>query len=167
MERDLVVIAHNIRSAHNVGALLRACDGLGVNELVLTGYTPYPKKLNDERLPHVAQRAEKQIAKTALGAEQTVSWQYSSDLGRTITNLKNQKYRIVALEQTKNSKRLNTYKPPQKIALLLGEELKGIKPELLDMCDEAIEIPMRGKKESLNVSIAAAIALYHLRFTGA
>src|SRR5690606_29200344 len=135
------VIAHNIRSTYNVGSLMRTCDGLGIDKLILSGYTPHPKKPNDERLPHVAQRAEKQIAKTALGAEKTVNWQYCQDLEEIIRDLKKQNYKIAALEQTANSKEVPEYQPPQKVALLLGQELKGINTKLLSMCDEAIEIP--------------------------
>lgn len=161
------MIAHNIRSTYNVGALFRTCDGLGIEKLILSGYTPHPKRSNDKRLPHVIQRAEKQIVKTALGAEKSVNWQYCQDLEKIIRDLKKQNYKIVALEQTANSKELAKYKPPQKVALLLGEELKGIDPKLLSMCDEAIAIPMLGKKESFNVAQASAMALYHLRFIDA
>lgn len=166
MNREITVIAHNIRSAHNVGSLLRTCDGLGVNKLYLSGYTPYPREDTDERLPHIARKVNSRISKTALGAEKSLSWQYTEKIEKLIGKLKSDGYTVIALEQSERSVQLNEFSPPDKIALLLGEEVRGIENNLIEKCDEIIEIPMLGKKESFNVSVAAAIALYHLRFTG-
>lgn len=159
--REIIVIAHNIRSTHNVGSLFRTCEGFGVQKIFLTGYTPYPwTEKTDPRLPHIAEKLTHQIHKTALGAEILVPFihQETPDL----ETLKKQGYRIVALEQTKSSIDIRRYNIPYKIALLLGEEVSGIESELLQLCDDVVEIPMSGAKESFNVSVAAGIALYAL-----
>lgn len=161
----IVLVAHNLRSTHNVGSLLRTADGLGVKHIYLTGYTPYPTHPGDTRLPHLAEKLTKQIAKTALGAEKRTFWDYEEDAATCIATLKERGYVIVAVEQTSNAISLPDYKPPQKIALLVGRETKGIEPEILKLCDVAVEIPMFGEKESFNVVQAAAMALYHCTFT--
>jgi len=157
---EIIVIAHNIRSTHNVGALFRTAEGFGISKLFLTGYTPYPAIPNDTRLPHIANKLTSQIHKTALGAEEIVSFEHRETLD--LETLKAQGYHIVALEQAEKSIPLQTYKSPEKIALLLGEEVAGIAPEHLAACDDIVEIPMVGTKESFNVSVAAGIALYQL-----
>lgn len=157
---DIVVLAHNIRSTHNVGAIFRTADGLGVTEIILSGYTPHPVIPNDSRLPHLREKIAKDIHKTALGAEESVPFRVAEV--PPLKELREQGYRIVALEQAPNSHSLPGYISPQKIALLLGEEVHGIPHELLEQCDDIVEIPMRGEKESFNVSVAAAIALYQL-----
>lgn len=156
----VIVIAHNIRSTHNVGALFRTCEGLGVDKLILSGYTPYPAFPGDNRLPHIAAKLTAQIHKTALGAEQLVSFEYQSS--PNLPELKNKGYTIAGLEQDDRSIMLHAYSPPEKVALLLGEEVEGIGQELRDACDVLLEIPMRGEKESFNVSVAAGMALYAL-----
>ncbi len=160
MMPEIIVIAHNIRSTHNVGALFRTAEGFGISKLFLTGYTPYPAIPNDTRLPHIANKLTSQIHKTALGAEEIVSFEHRETLD--LETLKAQGYHIVALEQAEKSIPLQTYKSPEKIALLLGEEVAGIAPEHLAACDDIVEIPMVGTKESFNVSVAAGIALYQL-----
>lgn len=162
--REIVVIAHNIRSAHNVGSLLRTAEGLGVSKVYLSGYTPYPICQNDERLPHIANKVGAQIHKTALGAEKALDWQHPDDISQTISDLKGQGYTIAALEQSAGSTPLPSLKPGPKIALLLGSEIGGLDKKLLKQCDDCLEIPMFGKKESFNVVQAAAMALYHLTF---
>lgn len=156
--REIIVIAHNIRSTHNVGSIFRTCEGFGVKKIVLSGYTPYPKIDNDPRLPHISEKLTSQIHKTALGAEELVDFEYQEtpDLGK----LKLAGFTIVALEQAADSSALPGYQPPEKIALILGEEVDGISEDILKQCDEIIEIPMQGKKESFNVSVATGIALY-------
>lgn len=165
MARNIVVIAHNIRSTHNVGSILRTCEGLGITKLYLTGYTPYPKASTDDRLPHIAEKLHKQINKTALGAEDAVAWEHHPDVAALIHHLAKTGYVVTALEQSDTSISLPSFKTPQKIALLLGEEVEGVSAELLAACSTTLEIPMFGKKESFNVSVAAAMALYHFRFT--
>lgn len=162
--RQIICIAHDIRSLHNVGSLFRTCDGLGVQQLILSGYTPYPQTSDDTRLPHETARLQRQLEKTALGAEKTVPWLHSDDILQTIASLREQGFSVVALEQTVNSVPLPDYKPPEKVAVLLGREVEGIDAGLLTACDETVEIPMFGTKESFNVVQAAAMTLYHIRF---
>lgn len=158
---EIIIIAHNIRSTHNVGALFRTADGFGIKKIIISGYTPYPRLASgDIRLPHIAEKLTKQISKTALGAEATVPFEYQEI--PDLSALKTAGYAVVALEQAPNSILLNEYEVPKKVALLLGEEVSGVSQELLAACDAIIEIPMKGKKESFNVSVAAGIALYHL-----
>lgn len=162
--KKIVVLAHNIRSTHNVGSIFRTCDGFGVYKLILSGYTPYPVLPKDTRLPHLTAKITKDIHKTALGAEATVPFKVHTT--PPIAQLKRQGYRIVALEQVKDSKPLPNYRSPDKVALLLGEEVNGIPEDLLKLCDDITEIPMKGQKESFNVSVATGIALYHLSCVG-
>lgn len=162
--RTISVIAHDIRSTHNVGALLRTAECLGVSHVYLTGYTPYPAEENDERLPHLRDKITRQIDKTGLGTTELVPWSHNADVHSVIAKLKHEGYVIVALEQTAHSLKLPDWVPSDKIALLLGREVEGIEPELVELCDEAVEIPQFGQKESLNVVQAAAIALYQARF---
>ena len=157
---EIIVIAHNIRSAHNVGSIFRTAEGFGVKKIILSGYTPYPKVKNDTRLPHISEKITSQIHKTALGAETLVPFEYAETLD--LNTLRLAGYRIVALEQAAGSANLRDYMPPDKAALLLGEEVHGITPELLVQVDDIVEIPMRGTKESFNVSVATGIALYAL-----
>ncbi len=157
---EIVVIAHNIRSTHNVGSIFRTCEGFGVTKLILSGYTPYPHVENDARLPHIANKLTAQIHKTALDAETIVPFEYQETLDMGTLRLAG--YRIVGLEQDARASVLPDYTSPDKVALLLGEEVEGIVSNLRDLCDDFIEIPMKGKKESFNVSVAAGIALYHL-----
>lgn len=157
---EIIVIVHNIRSTHNVGSIFRTAEGLGVQKIILSGYTPYPKELNDTRLPHIADKLTTQIHKTALGAETLVPFEYQNE--PDIASLKNSGFTVAGLEQDAKSVPLREYEPPQKLALILGEEVHGIEPELRDQCDVLLEIPMRGQKESFNVSVATGIALYQL-----
>lgn len=158
---EIIVIAHNIRSTHNVGSIFRTAEGFGVKRIILSGYTPYPKLPHDTRLPHIADKLTSQIHKTALGAEMMVPFEYQE-----LPNLKTLQltgYHLVGLEQDARSTMLPNYKVTGKIALLLGEEVKGITDELRIQCDDLIEIPMEGQKESFNVSVATGIALYALK----
>jgi tRNA G18 (ribose-2'-O)-methylase SpoU len=161
---ELILIAHNLRSAHNVGSLLRTAEGLDVNEVWLTGYTPYPAHDKDDRLPHLAQKTDKQIAKTALGAEKLVPWRQAAGIQAVLADLKQRGFTVAALEQAKRSLNLNDFEPPAKLALIVGREVAGLEPEILQACDYVLEIPMLGRKESFNVVQAAAMALYRLRW---
>jgi tRNA G18 (ribose-2'-O)-methylase SpoU len=157
---DIIVIAHNIRSTHNVGSIFRTSEGFGVTKIILSGYTPYPTLRNDTRLPHISDKLTAQIRKTALGAESMVPYEYI--LEPNFEKLRSDGYKIVGLEQHSSSVLLNVYTPPEKIALLIGEEVHGITDDLISQCEDIIEIPMSGKKESFNVSVAVGIALYGL-----
>jgi tRNA G18 (ribose-2'-O)-methylase SpoU len=167
MMRDIVLIAHNVRSCHNVGSLLRTAEGLGIQKVWLVGYTPYPKLpdgTDDERLPHIAAKLHKQISKTALGAESLQAWEHTPDITPILAQLKADGYTIAAIEQSPRAVALPQFKPPEKLALIVGREVEGIEPELLAACDVILEIPMFGDKESFNVVQAAAMSLYHCRF---
>lgn len=162
--RRIVLIAYNLRSCHNVGSLLRTAEGLGVEQVFLTGYTPFPLSTGDGRLPHVAAKIARQIHKTALGAEELVGWGHLDNLGPLFARLRAEGFTIAAVEQAPHAIQLNDYQPPEKIALLVGREVEGLEPEVLAQMDTILEIPMFGKKESFNVVQAAAMALYHCRF---
>ena len=162
--RNIVLIAHNLRSCHNVGSLLRTAEGLGVTDVWLTGYTPYPPIENDPRGPYIAQKMGKQINKTALGAEDMIAWHQSDDIFAVLKELREDGYLVNAIEQTGDSIKLPEFTAPQKVALLVGREVEGVEPEVLEACDNALEIPMFGQKESFNVVQAAAMGLYQCRF---
>jgi 23S rRNA (guanosine2251-2'-O)-methyltransferase len=152
----LVAVLDNVRSLHNVGSIFRTSDGAGVAQLYLCGITPEPlDRFGRIRPP---------FAKVALGAEQNVPWEKVSRTVDAIKKLKRAGYRIIALEQTKNSIPYNSLKIGKnaKVALIVGEEVEGLTPRVLGLCDEVIEIRMRGTKESLNVSVAFGIAAFEL-----
>lgn len=160
MSREIIVIAHNIRSVHNVGSIFRTAEGFGVKKIYLSGTT-----LNSEnQLPHVRTKMTKELHKTALGAEKNVPHEFTIDINELIKKLKQNGYQIVGLEQDARSTMLPKYKPRDKVALLLGEEVHGIESNLRELCDDLVEIPMFGQKESFNVSVATGIALYGLLF---
>jgi 23S rRNA (guanosine2251-2'-O)-methyltransferase len=156
----IVLLVHNIRSTHNVGAIFRSAEGFGVSHIYLSGYSPYPKLEDDLRLPHIADLMTKKISKTALGAEASVPFSYHES--PPLELLKQQGFAVVGLEQEARSQNIREYDPPKKLGLLLGEEVEGIEERYRKLCDELIEIPMVGKKESFNVSVATGIALYAL-----
>lgn len=150
---------HNIRSTHNVGAIFRSAEGFGAKEIILSGHTPYPKTSPDSRLPHIADKLSAQIHKTALGAENLVPFRYLATTEECLAALTAP---LIALEQSEGSRNLYGYTPPDEFTLLLGEEVTGVAPELLKKAKTILEIPMQGRKESFNVSVAAGIALYAL-----
>lgn len=163
--RDIVLIAHNLRSCHNVGSLLRTAEGIGVTHVFLTGYTPFPVITGaDPRMPHEALKIDRQIHKTALDAEKYVAWTAETELRKVFEALRADGYTIAAIEQSTTSISLPEFTPPDKIALLMGREVEGVEPEVLAECDTILEIPMYGRKESYNVVQAAAMGLYHCRF---
>ena len=169
-DRNIIIIAHNIRSTSNVGSILRTADCLGAQSVIATGYTANLDTSTDGSnlplLPHLKQRLLNQLHRSALGAESIVNFHHHNDINDLIDKLKDQGYRVVGLEQTSQSISLSDYQPSSRIALLLGEEVHGISQDLINQCDDLIEIPMFGNKESYNVSVAAGIALYHLAITG-
>ena len=153
-ESCLTLILHNIRSVYNVGAIFRTADASGIEKIYLTGYTPSPL----DRFG----RVRKDIMKTALGAEKSVAWECRLSTSEAIAEHVEKGYKIVALEQSLKSIDYKKFKPPEKTALIIGEERYGITEDILNQCDEIIEIPMRGIKESLNVSVATGIALFRI-----
>lgn len=150
---EVSVILNDIRSAHNVGSIFRTADGAGVSRIYLCGYTPAPVDRFD--------RPVKEIAKVALGAERTVPYEVR-EITELISELKSKGTQVVALEQSPNALSYTNLVPTGDIALVLGSEVPGIPEEILNLCGAVIEIPMRGSKESLNVAVAAGIALYSL-----
>jgi 23S rRNA (guanosine2251-2'-O)-methyltransferase len=152
VSRRIILLAHNIRSLWNIGALFRSADCFAVEKIILSGYTACPPR--------------REITKTALGAEGWITWDTVEDPLRAIGELKIGDWRIVALEQTKRSVSLQSYAPPEKVCLLVGHEVLGVPDALLALCDDVVHIPMHGRKESLNVSVAAGIALNALRNNG-
>ena len=164
--RDIVVIAHNIRSIQNVGAILRTAECLGVRQVYATGWTPNLERSSDGNylplLPHIKTKLTGQLHHTALGAEQYVQLTAHPDVLDLIKSLKKSDYYIVGLEQSPASVPLDQFRPPDKLALLLGEEVRGLDATLQNICDQLIELAMFGHKESYNVSVATGIALYYL-----
>lgn len=152
VSKEFFVIVNNVRSLHNVGSIFRTADAFGVSKIYLTGYTGSPTNPVHKN----------KIAKTALGAETWVNWEYVKSAVRLIKKLKKDGVRIVALENNIKTTPIYKFKPRFPLALVLGEEVKGIAKPILNLCDAAIEIPMVGKKESLNVSVAFGIAAYKL-----
>ena len=153
---------HNIRSTYNVGAIFRTAEGLGVNEVILSGYTP---RVDDERvLPHLRKKLNHQIAKTALGAEKMLKIRTCEDLVGGLEKMKADGVTVAGLENNIQDERKVDLKGfrAKKIALILGEEVDGIPAEILAKCEVILEIPMVGRKESFNVSVAAAIAMWEL-----
>lgn len=147
-----------------MGSILRTADGFGVFKVIFSGYTPYPKELNERRLPHISDKVDKQISKTALGAQHSVNWEHAEDVIQTLISLKDEGYKIGALEQTDKSVPLPEFSKRADVVLILGREVGGVEKDLLRAADFTLEIPMSGKKDSLNVASACAVALYHLRF---
>ena len=151
---DICLALHNIRSVHNVGAIFRTAEAIGVSKIYLCGYTPAPV----DRFG----RTRNDIAKSALGAENMVKWESIKDIKKLIGEMKKDSFEILALEQAKGSINYKNIKPKKKSLIILGNEIEGIEKEILDMCDEILEIPMKGNKESLNVSVATGILLFQL-----
>ena len=163
----LVVVLHNIRSCYNVGAILRTAEGFGVEKVILSGYTPRVHDTN--LLPHLREKLDHEIHKTALGAEDLLDIYPSGDIFSDLKELKEQGWQIIGLENNIDNTplfRLNSSELKSKlsgqIVLLLGEEVNGIDYSLYDIIDLFVEIPMKGKKESFNVSVASGIAMYEL-----
>lgn len=146
------VIAHNMRSLYNVGSIFRTADAFGVTKIYLTGYTGTPANaLHKIR-----------ISKSALGAEAWIPWEHEKSPIKLIKRLKSQGVKIIALENKTKSINIKKFKPKFPLALVLGEEVRGVAKSILKLCNQTIEIPMLGKKESLNVSVAFGIAAYSI-----
>ncbi len=146
-----VVILENLRSLHNVGSVFRTADGAGWDQIFICGYTGCPP--------------DRRIEKVSLGAENFIAWEKRENILNLLEELKQAGFKIVALEQTPKSREIFTadFSDEEKVALILGNEVEGVSAETLEKCDEHLEIPMYGQKTSLNVSIAAGVALYALR----
>ena len=148
MNNKIVLILNDIRSAMNTGAIIRTADGMGASKIFLTGYTATPN--------------HPKVLKTSLGAEESVPWEYREDVSEVIKSLKQEGFEILGLEITENSKNIWETKINFPVALLLGNEIRGIEADLISQCDKIVSLPMLGSKESLNVATAAGIASYEL-----
>jgi len=148
-ERRIRFLAYNVRSLWNVGSFFRTCDAFRVEHLHLTGYTGHPPR--------------KEITKTAIGAEEWVPWDHHRDPVPVVTELKQNGWTAVSLELTPSAVALTSWTPPEKTLLIVGHELEGVPETLLTLSDQIVQIPMLGQKESLNVAVAAGIALHHVR----
>ena len=146
----VVVVLDNIRSCHNVGSVFRTSDALLVEKIYLCGITATPP--------------DKEIRKTALGAENTVDWAYFASTLDAVEQLRSEGFKIVAVEQVENSISINDFFPQtnEKVALIFGNEVKGVQQEVVNKCDKTIEIPQFGTKHSFNVSVSAGIVLWDL-----
>ena len=164
---EIKIVLHNIRSAHNVGSILRTAEGFGVKQVLFSGYTP---RYHDQNLlPHLRDKLDKQIAKTALGAENLIELYSSGDILSDLKKFKEDGWQIIGLENNIKDERLLELgnkilndKITSQVILILGEEVNGINSSFYDIIDYFIEIPMKGKKESFNVSVATGIALFEL-----
>ncbi len=157
-DREIHVIAHDIRSRENIGMLFRSLEFLGASKLWITGYSPSPRtNPSDSR-----GTADPKIEKIALGAENTLDWEAVPRVEDVIEKLRKDGFRIAALELTKDAIPIRAYNPSGSVALLLGREVEGVSPTLLELCDDVVQIPRRGTKESLNVAFAAAIAVWEI-----
>lgn len=151
---DKILILPDIRSAVNVGAIFRTADAVGISKIYLTGYTPRPTdKFN---------RIQKDIAKSALGAETWIPWKYEKKITPLLSSLKKDGFTIIAIEQDKRAVDYRKIKISKKVAIIVGPEVEGLDKKILDKCDFVAEIPMKGKKESLNVSVACGVALFRM-----
>lgn len=148
-----LLILHDIRSAYNVGAMFRTADGAGVDKIYLSGYSASPV----DRFG----RSQKEIKKTSLGASETMLWEKTDSLPALIKELQESGVVVVAVEQSEVSIPLKDFSPAPNVAYIMGNEIEGVPQEVLRMVDVIIELPMLGEKESLNVSVAAGIVLYH------
>ncbi len=148
MEKEFYVICDNIRSLENIGSIFRTADALGVSKIFLCGISGKP--------PH------HKISKTALGAEERIPFEHYKQIGRLVDKLKKDKIQIVALERYKKAISYDEFKPQFPLVLIVGNEVKGISKKILQKSDKIIFLPMRGSKESLNVSVAFGVAGYEI-----
>lgn len=150
--QEIAVLLHNIRSSHNVGSIFRTADAAGVSHVHLSGYTPTPT----DRFG----RIQKDIAKTALGAEKSISWEYHTSPAQLLSKLKKEGWSVVGVEQDARARDYRKFTSKKPTVYVFGNEVRGLSKELREQCDVLVEIPMHGKKESLNVSVAAGIILF-------
>lgn len=151
MSKSIILALDNIRSALNVGAIFRTCDGVGVEKLLLGGITPYP--------PHP------KVIKTAIGAEEHVPFEHFKDLKEELNRLKKEGYIVVSIEQTPKSKDFFHEPLSEKVVFIMGNELTGVSMELINLSDLVLELPMKGVKNSLNVATTTGVVLYNVMFS--
>ena len=151
IKKEISILLHNIRSVHNVGSIFRTADALGIDKIYLSGFTPTPK----DRFG----RARKDFAKVSLGAEKTVNWEYIKQPKNLIKSFKGQ---VIALERAKNSVDYKKVKIKYPALFIVGSEVDGVNKDILSLCGIVAEIPMKGNKESLNVSVAFGVVLFQM-----
>lgn len=154
MSSDIRILLHNIRSTHNIGSIFRTSDAIGVSRIYFSGYSPCPI----DRFG----RPVRDIAKTALGSELTIPWEKQTNPSMLIKKMKKEGFKVVGLEQDIKATDYKMYIPYDKVLVLVGNEVRGLSKNLRDKCDALIEIPMIGKKESLNVSVAFGVAMFRI-----
>ena len=153
-KKEILLILDNIRSAENVGSIFRTADAAGIDKIFLVGISPAPiDRFN---------RPVGKIAKSALGAEKTMCWEKRDDIKALIKELQDSKVKVIAVEQTKQAKDYKGLVPDSSAVFIFGNEVEGISGDVLSLCDEVVEIPMEGNKESLNVSVAVGVLLYRV-----
>lgn len=152
-DRRVVVVLDNIRSLYNTGSILRTADASGVERIVLCGITPRPDQGNRQR---------RAIAKTALGAEDSVKWEYQSDTGTALANLAAEGYQVVMVETAPEAVNIFEWAPRWPVCLVFGHEKEGVSSDLAGLVESVVRIPMLGQKRSLNVATAAGVVLYEL-----
>jgi len=153
-KKSIVLLLHNVRSVYNVGAIFRTADAVGVSKIILSGFTPTPlDRFNNPR---------KDFAKSALGSEKTMPWKYVKTPAGSLVRLKKEGFQIISVEQAKGSVDYKKIRPRANAVVIFGNEVSGIPKSILKNSDAIIEIPMKGKKESLNVSVSAGIVLFRL-----
>lgn len=156
-EKEIFLILHDIRSTQNVGAILRTADAVGIKKVFFSGITPTPV----DRFG----RKRSDVSKSALGAEDSVSWEMVSNVFDLINDFKKEGFQVIALEQNSRAvdyKKVNEKFPSEKRVVIIGNEVGGVQKEILDLCDAIAEIPMLGEKESLNVSVAFGVFIFRL-----
>lgn len=149
-KQPIIIILDNVRSRNNVGSIFRTSDAFLIEKIILTGITPQP--------PH------RDIYKTALGATDSVNWEYEKDILRVVDSLKKENFSVYAVEQVRSAVQLNNFniKKNEKIGLVFGSEVGGVDQLVIDNCDGYIEIPQFGTKHSLNIAVSAGVVLWHL-----
>jgi 23S rRNA (guanosine2251-2'-O)-methyltransferase len=152
--KTCVLILENLRSVENTGSIFRTAEGLGVSKIICVGTTPTPV----DRFG----RKRSDFAKVSLGAEEMLEWEYQKEIKNVLEDLKSQNFQILALEQSKGSMDLKSFKAETQFALIVGNEVDGVSKEALELSEKIVEIAMLGEKESLNVSVSTGIALYAL-----
>ena len=154
IQKETCIVLPDIRSSYNVGSIFRTADAAGVSKIFLVGYTPCPEDK--------FKRVNKEIGKTALGAEKTVPWEHEDNIFALLARLKKEGFQIIAVEQSEKSVDYKKATLTEKTVLLFGSEVEGVSPSVLNECDVIAEIPMLGKKESLNVSVSVGAALFRM-----
>ena len=158
-----MLVAHNLRSIHNVGSLMRSGEVFAVEKVYVTGFTPHPSYPGDQRDTKLQEKQTRRMSRASAGAEETMPLEHHADIHALLASLRTAGYTVAGLEIDPAALRIGRYPAGQRVALVLGDEVNGIDPELREACDVLLQIPMYGDKSSLNISVAVGIALYSLQ----